>query len=162
MKIDDILTIHDRLNSKFWSGPHGVRPNSSVLDHLNAIAQDFFDKLGLDGADLEDITFTGSLANFNYTNFSDIDLHLLVDFSKIDENIELVREYFSAKTSNWNKKHNIKVFGHEVEIYVQDLNEDHHSTGVFSLMNNEWIAQPNRIEPEIDEQMTKRKINNRN
>jgi len=159
MKINDILTIHDRLNSKFWSGLHGERLNAGVSDHLKAVVQDFFNDLKLEGVDLEDITLTGSLANYNYTKFSDIDLHMLVDFSKIDENTELVREYFNAKTSNWNKKHNITVFGYEIELYVQNINEDHHSTGVFSLMNGEWIAQPNRIEPEIDGEMIKRKAN---
>jgi hypothetical protein len=157
MKIDDILTINDRLNSKFWSGENGEGQNTSVLSRLKLVAQDFFDDLDLE-AELEDITFTGSLANYNYTKYSDIDLHLLIDFSKIDENYDLVRNFFSAKTSNWNNKHNITVFGYEIEIYVQDINEDHHSTGVFSILNNQWIAQPNRIEPEIDEKMIKRKV----
>jgi hypothetical protein len=159
MKINDILTIHDRLNPKFWSGMHGERLSPEVSDNLKAVVQDFFSDLKLEGADLEDITLTGSLANYNYTKFSDIDLHLLVDFSKIDENTELVREYFNAKTSNWNKKHNITVFGYEIELYVQDINEDHHSTGIYSLMNEKWIAQPNRVEPKIDEKMIKRKAN---
>ena len=159
MKINDILTIHDRLNPKFWSGLHGERLSTEISDSLKAVVQDFFSDLKLEGADLEDITLTGSLANYNYTKFSDIDVHLLVDFSKIDENTELVREYFNAKTSNWNKKHNITIFGYEIEVYVQDINEDHHSTGVFSLANGKWIAQPNRIEPEIDEKMIKRKAN---
>jgi hypothetical protein len=158
VKINNILTINDKLNKKIWSGPHGERINEKVSESLVDIAQDFFDGLKLEGVEIEDITFTGSLANYNFTKFSDIDLHLIVDFSKIDENYDLVREYFSAKTSNWNTKHKITIFGYEIEIYVQDLNEDHHSTGVFSLMNDEWIAQPNRIEPEIDEKMTKRKI----
>lgn len=159
MKINDILTIHDRLNSKFWSGMNGERFNTDASDNLKTVVQDFFNDLKLEGASLEDITLTGSLANYNYTKFSDIDIHLLVDFSKIDENTELVREYFNAKTSNWNKKHNITVFGYEIELYVQDINEDHHSTGIYSLMNEEWLVQPNRVEPEVDEKMVKRKAN---
>jgi hypothetical protein len=158
MKIKDILTIHDRLNSKFWYGERGEKQNKNVLSHLESIAHNFFNDLKLEDIMIEDITFTGSLANYNYTKFSDIDLHILVDFSKIDENYDLVREFFSAKTSNWNKKHNITIFGYEIEIYVQDINEDHHSTGVFSITNNEWIAQPNRVEPEIDEKMVERKV----
>tara|TARA_B100000287_G_scaffold394952_1_gene409432 strand:+ start:11349 stop:12299 length:951 start_codon:yes stop_codon:yes gene_type:complete len=158
MKINNLLTINDNLNEKFWAGERGERLNSEVSWQLLLIARDFFNDLKLDDVKLEDVTFTGSLANYNYTKFSDVDLHLIVDFNKVDENKELVRNFFSAKTSNWNKKHNITVFGYEIEIYVQDMNEDHHSTGVFSIMNNEWIAQPNRIEPEIDEQMAKRKI----
>ena len=55
--------------------------------------------------------------------------------------------------------HNIEVLEHEVELYVQNINEDHHSTGVFSIKNDQWIAEPIRIEPKVDTDMVKRKIN---
>jgi len=158
MKISDFLTVNDNLNEEIWIGAEGDILNPEVSRHLISVAQDFFNDLGLEGTELEDITFTGSLANFNYTKFSDIDLHLLVDFTKVDENIELVKEFFNAKTSNWNKKHNITIFGYEIELYIQDSNEIHHSTGIYSVLNDSWITKPNRIEPEIDENMVKRKI----
>jgi len=155
MRTNDILTINDSLNTKIWTEA-GL--DGTVKEKLLAVTQDFFDKLELEQAELEDVTFTGSLANFNYTKYSDIDLHLLVDFSKVDDSHDLVREYFSAKTALWNKTHDIFVNGYEIEIYVQNTDEDHHSTGVYSLNNDEWIAQPLRIEPEIDTDMVKRKI----
>ena len=37
---------------------------------------------------------TGSLANYNWSSFSDVDLHIIVDFSQIDENYELVKGFF--------------------------------------------------------------------
>lgn len=151
----EILTINNTLKSQIWSGD---ALNPSISEALIAIANDFFDNLDLNDAELEDITFTGSLANYNWTKFSDIDLHLLLDFSKVDENTELVREFFNAKTSLWNKMHNILVKNHEVEIYVQDISEQHHSTGVFSIKDNQWIAEPVRSEPEVDTDMVKRKI----
>ena len=155
MKIDKVLTINDTLQPGFWL--------DNVLDRkisakLTSVAKKFVDQLGLEGVDLEDVTFTGSLANYNWTKYSDIDLHLLVDFSKIDDNNELVREYFNAKTGLWNKMHNILIKNYEIEIYVQDINEEHHSTGVYSIMNDEWIAEPVRMEPEINTDMVKRKI----
>ena len=101
MNIDGILTINDTLRPSFWK--EGVL-EPKVSDALMKVATDFFENLGLEGVDLDDVTFTGSLANYNWTKFSDIDLHLLLDFTKIDENFDLVREFFSAKTSNWNKK----------------------------------------------------------
>ena len=157
MKIDGILTINDALEPQIWQGE---QLNEAVKQSLVAIAVDFFDDLGLDDtteANIEDITFTGSVANFNWTKKSDIDLHLIVDFSKIDENYDLVREYFSAKTSSWNKMHEIKILGYEVEIYVQDVDEKHISSGVYSIKNDEWIIKPVRKEPEIDAEMVMRK-----
>lgn len=155
MKIDKVLTINDTLQPGFWLNNS---LDKKISAKLTAVANKFIDGLGLDDVDLGDVTFTGSLANYNWTKYSDIDLHLLVDFSKIDDNTELVREYFNAKTGLWNKMHNILIKNYEVEIYVQDINEEHHSTGVYSIMNDEWIAEPVRIEPKINTDMVKRKI----
>ena len=153
--MNDILTINNELKPSLWKNN---RLDPAVSQKLLEIATKFFDDLGLDDVNLENVTFTGSLANYNWTKYSDIDLHLIVDFSKIDDNTELVREFFNAKTSLWNKMHNILVLNHEVEIYVQDTNEDHHSTGVFSIKNDQWIAEPIRTEPKINTDMVKRKI----
>ncbi len=155
MEIKGVLKINDTLEPKIW---RGNALNSSIRKRLITIAEDFFNDLGFEEAEIEDITFTGSLANYNWTKYSDIDLHLIMDFSKIDENFDLVREFFSAKTSNWNKLHNITVFGYEVEIYVQDKSEEHHSTGVFSIKNDNWLTKPTRIEPDVDEKTVRDKI----
>ena len=159
MKIDGFLTVNDTLEPQVWQDN---QLNDIIKQNLVAIAVDFFDELGF-GEDfegqIEDITFTGSLANFNWTKHSDIDLHLIVDFSKIDENYDLVREYFSAKTSNWNKMHEIKIFGYEVEVYVQDLKEEHVSSGVYSIMEGKWLVEPVKKEPKIDASMVMRKAN---
>jgi hypothetical protein len=155
MEIKGVVKINDTLEPKVWRGD---TLNSSIRKRLITIAEDFFDDLGFEEAEIEDITFTGSLANYNWTKYSDIDLHLIIDFSKIDENFDLVREFFSAKTSNWNKLHNITVFGYEVEIYVQDRSEEHHSTGVFSIKNGTWLTKPTRIEPDVDEKTVRDKI----
>ena len=79
---NDVFVQKSTLNSKIWSNE---QLNSSIKSALLKIANNFFDDLELEGSEIDDITFTGSLANFNYTKFSDIDLHLLVDYSKIDE-----------------------------------------------------------------------------
>lgn len=156
MKTDDILKINNALEPKIWKDDV-LNPN--IVRQLLRIAEDFFTNLYLEGVELLDVTLTGSLANYNWTKFSDVDLHMVVDFSEIDENYDLVREFFNAKTSNWNKSHNISIFGYEVEIYVQDSSEEHYSSGVFSLKNNEWETKPSRVEPKIDKAMVKRKIN---
>ena len=69
-------------------------------------------------------------------------LHLIVNFEEVDDNVELVREFFNAKTALWNKTHNIFVRGYEIELYVQNSTEDHHSTGVYSVLRDEWIVEP--------------------
>ena len=150
-----IFQLNNTLQPKVW---RNEQLDTAVSEKLIQIAEEFFENLGLEGATIEDITFTGSLANYNWTKFSDIDLHIIVDFKKIDENFDLVREYFTAKTSLWNKTHEIMVRGHEIELYVQDLTEKHHSTGVYSLKNKEWLKKPVKVTPKVDTDMVKRKI----
>ena len=135
MITDNILGINDDLQPKFWIDNS---LDSTVSNKLFEIATEFFVGLHVE-AELQDVTFTGSLANYNWTKYSDIDLHLLVDFSQVDADDDLVREFFNAKTALWNKTHNIFMKGFEVELYVQDVNEKHHSTGVFSIKDNESI-----------------------
>lgn len=148
------LSPKTKLSVDIWDGDV---LKSDVRDKLIAIAREWFEGLDLEGIEIHDITLTGSVANYNWTRFSDIDLHILVDFTKIDENYDLVREYFSAKTSLWNRKHEIIVNGFEVELYVQDLSEPHHSTGVYSILNNQWNTRPERKEAKIDLDMVRSK-----
>ena len=38
-----------------------------------------------------------------------------------------------------------------MELYAQDATEPHFSTGVYSVLNDEWLVSPNRIEDTFDE-----------
>ena len=100
--------------------------------------------------DVSDVTLTGSLANYNWSNYSDVDLHIIVDFLSVDENDALVKSFFDNARMRWNDKHDIKIKGYDVEIYVEDSRESHKSSGIYSVLNNEWIKKPIRQEPEIN------------
>jgi len=151
----DTFIVQDALHPDFWEDG---KLKEFIRLRLITIAQDFFDSIGID-AEVKDITFTGSLANYNWSNFSDIDLHLIVDFKDIDENKDLVKEMFDAKRFMWNQIHDIGINGFEVEVYVQDESEPHESTGVYSVLNDEWITEPNRTEANIDwENVTKKAL----
>jgi len=142
------IEVKDTLNMNIWQSEDRVKPH--INSRLIQIALDFIDGLELPHEDIVDITFTGSLANYNWTEYSDIDLHILIDFRDIDENIELVRDFFNANKADWNKVHKIMIKDHEVEIYVQDVNEKHISTGVYSLLEDMWMVKPNKVNPRID------------
>jgi hypothetical protein len=139
--LDKFIGNKDSLHPKIWENDDSMNPIVRKL--LLKIAQKFIDYVGLkDSFKPEDITMTGSLANYNWTSFSDIDLHIVVDFKTVDENVELVKEMFDAKKGLWNEDNNIKIFGFDVELYVQDSNEPHMSTGIYSIENNDWIRKP--------------------
>ena len=137
------LEVQDSLNSDVWEDEDFI--NSDIKRNLERIARDFMDSLGIP-AHIDDIVITGSIANYNWSRFSDIDVHILVDFDEIDENHDLVREMFQKAHAHWNRLHNIKVNDHEVEIYVQDIDEPHHSSGIYSILGDKWVKKPKKDE----------------
>lgn len=138
---------NNKLNSKFWSD---FKFNEEVREKLLAIASDFYDHLNLD-VPIIDIQLTGSLANYNYSSYSDLDVHIIIDFSKINKDTELVKKALDGSRFIWNLRHDIVIKDHDVELYVQDVNEQHTSSGLFSLQEDEWIRKPIYNPPDIDE-----------
>ena len=154
---DDLMAfdVQPGLNPKIWNGETGVRPGVSAA--LMDIVEEFLEGVDLE-AEVKDIIITGSIANYNWSKFSDIDVHILVDFAEVNENEGMVRKFFDAVRSNWNKLHNIMVKGHEVEIYIQNEVEPHVSTGVYSLLNERWIVKPKKVRPHIDREGSTKKM----
>ena len=148
--------IQDSLHPKFWVVEDILHPQ--ISKRLIEIAQDFLEGLDIE-VDLKDLRFTGSLASFNWSSFSDIDLHLVVDFDTIDEDVDFVRDYFHAKIFVWNNKHNITIHDFEVEIYVENEGDPHKALGLYSILNDEWIKKPVREEADIDWGEVEKKAN---
>lgn len=146
---------HDKLNPDVWDG-NTLKPE--IEDKLLEIAEAFLEYLEVD-VDVEDITLTGSLANFNYTKYSDFDLHIITDFSEYDADKDLVKDYFNAKKTIWNTTRDITIKGYDVELYVQDISEAHHSTGVYSIKDGEWVIEPKPVKDktEIDRGLIQKK-----
>jgi len=147
--------IRPELNQQIWEGDSGVRPG--VKAALMDIVEEFLERLDID-AEVKDVTITGSIANYNWSKFSDIDIHILLDFMEVNENEKMVKKFFDSVRSNWNKLHQITVKGHEVEIYIQDEAEPHVSTGVYSLLHDRWLVKPQKVKPEIDEPSALKKM----
>lgn len=137
------FNIKRELNPKFWKNN---LLDSRIRLKLMDIADDFIEFLGVDWVKPDDVIMTGSLANFNWNDkYSDIDLHVLMDFSKVDSRTDFVKKYFDSLKNLWNDEHEgLNIFGFPVEVYVQDTNEAHASTGVYSLDKNEWLTEPKR------------------
>lgn len=143
-KIDlSSFNIKRNLNPKFWKDD---RLDSRVRMKLLDLADDFIEFLGVDWVKPDDIIMTGSLANFNWhQKYSDIDLHILMDYSKVDKRRDFVANYFYSQKKLWNDEHkDIKIYGFPVEVYVQDTNEESLSSGVYSLEKDKWIEEPER------------------
>lgn len=128
------------LNPKIWiDGELNKRVRLKLLD----IADDFIDSLNIKWVKPKDIILTGSIVNYNWSKYSDFDLHILMDFTKVDERTDFVKEYFDSKKTIWNNIHDdIKIYGFPVELYVQDIHEKHTASGIYSLYKDKWIKEP--------------------
>ena len=149
--------IKDELNPKIWDEDQKMKPE--VKKTLLKIADDYFESLDISGVDIEDVTMTGSLANYNWSKYSDVDLHIVVDYKDIPVDGDLVQDFLKSKSSAWNKEHDVKIYGYDVELYVQDINEPHHSTGVYSILNNEWKIKPENKKINFNDKSVKDKAN---
>lgn len=141
---DDIslssFKVQDDLHPKIWVNN---KLNSRVRLRLLDIADDFIDTLAVNWVKPKDVVFTGSLANYNWSKYSDIDLHVILDYSKVYKKKEFVEDYFNAKKEMWLNEHpKLKIYGFPVEVYVEDSEGDNTSSGVYSLYKNKWIKEP--------------------
>ena len=148
------FNLKDELNPKIWDN---FILDSDIKEDLLKLAYDYFDYVELDGVELEDIILTGSLANFNWSEYSDFDIHLIFDFSKADKNIDLVKKYLDAKEKVWKFQHDIKILGYETELYCQDSKQEHISSGQYSLLNSEWIVKPTKQTFKVDDELIRTK-----
>jgi len=147
----------DELNSKIWDENQKLR--KEVREKLLQTANEFIDFIGVPLL-IEDVIFTGSLANYNWSEYSDIDLHVVCDFIQFSDNeLSLYEELFKVKKTIFNTNHDIKIFGYEVELYVQNASEAHFSSGVYSVLYDEWDVKPEKEDSNIDTKILKSKIN---
>ena len=152
--------LKDELNSKLWEG---FEIDSEIRENLLKIGQDFFETIDIE-CEVKDIALCGSLCNYNWSEkYSDYDLHIIIDYKDIDDNLELVEKFCDYAKKQWNMQHDITLKGYEVEVAIQDEKDlktaisSGRMGGVFSLMNNKWIKKPEKVEFIPDEKILEKK-----
>jgi hypothetical protein len=159
-KIIKSFYLQDELNPEVWdSNKSEIKPklNSEIRDRLLKIANLFIDFLNVE-IFVHDVYLLGSLTGYNWSEFSDFDLHILIDLDEAGEDKEMYEELFRLKKSIFNAAHDISIRGFETELYVQDLNEKNESQGVYSILNDKWLKTPKKEDFKIDEKKLKEKI----
>lgn len=136
------LEYHDELNPKLWIGKK-LKPE--VRFKLMQFAYEWAKFAKIPGDMIMDVIMIGGNANYNYTAKSDIDVHIIIDRSKLNPDREFVDEYLQDKKVLWTLTHKISVLGYPLEPYAQD-NEARYpaNQGVYSLKHSRWVQFPNR------------------
>jgi hypothetical protein len=141
---------HHELNPVLWDNNH---LRKEVRLKLLQIARHFALYLNVPILHLKDVTLSGSSAGYNYSDYSDIDLHLVVN--KLEN-----EELFTAKKNLYNSQHDLHIGRIPVELYVQPADQPHHSSGIYSVLDDKWINEPEHAEPTIDPKDIKSKARN--
>lgn len=140
-RFDTTLQYHDKLNPLLWKKE---KLRKEVLNALLRIAHDWATFSRIPFESIKDITITGGNCNYNYTSFSDIDLHLVVDMKNIIKDPDILDDWLYDKKILWAKYHpNIRIKGYQVELYAEDERQKlTKAKGVYSLVQDDWVAKP--------------------
>jgi hypothetical protein len=148
------IAYHSKLNPVAWIRGQ-LRPE--VREHLLKIAGVFEHYLEIPNFEVQDIVLTGSLANYNYTPYSDFDLHVVTDYRDLECD-DVAEALYRAKKEIWNDQHDITIRGHEVELYIEDLAQPPVSAGMYSLLKDQWIREPSYDPPKINDSAVNAKV----
>jgi hypothetical protein len=137
------LQYHTRLNEKLWDD---FKLKQDVKQRLLQIGYMWADFAKIPRNIILDVIMTGGNANYNYTDKSDIDVHLIIDRSALGIPKQFLDEYLQDKKTLWSVQYNIKIYGYAIELYAQDASDRYpQNQGVYSLLRDEWVQMPKHL-----------------
>ena len=101
----EAIEKHNELNDDLFDGSGSMRPE--VRDKIMQVVDVFMDKLKDDDIELEplDVLVLGSNASYNYTEHSDIDVHIIADTSIYQDKSALAIKLYNAYRQLFNNKY---------------------------------------------------------
>lgn len=149
MKLIEKFEVHNTLNPKIWTPQNKLQ--SVVRERILEIVQQFQDACDFP-LNIVDIHLVGSNASYNYTKYSDLDVHVVVNFDLIDVSDELLQTVYNLVKAKFNQDYDISIRGVDVELYVEDVRSTVVSNGVYSVLSDSWVKFPQKIVgvPDID------------
>lgn len=144
---NDNISYSNELAPEAW---RHLKLKPEVRYKLLQAARMFIDTIDIPGFRVLDVVLTGSMANYNYTKFSDFDVHVITKYSDLKCD-DIAEEFYRAKKTLWNDAHDIIVRGHDVELYIEDIDEPPVAGGMYSLIDDNWIRIPRYDPPDIND-----------
>lgn len=133
------IDFHQSLNPSLWKEGE-LRTDVRVALLKSALA--FYDFLDLPSMKIESVHLVGSNAGYNYTEWSDCDVHIVVDYAKCGLGT-VAENLFTTKKTLWNTLHgSVRVNGFPVELYIEDSRHPVTAAGVYDLLLGRWVTKP--------------------
>tara|TARA_R110000772_G_scaffold2410_1_gene8308 strand:- start:31926 stop:32684 length:759 start_codon:yes stop_codon:yes gene_type:complete len=154
----DSFKVNDILNPDVWDD---FKIKKEIREKLLEIANEFINNLYGDFT-VYDIVLIGSLASYNWSKYSDFDIHIAIDYSDINDDTELVENYLDLFGKRWNRDYQISIHDYEVELYIEDKNESRdHINGLYSILKDKWVIRPtSNNNQEVDTKLIEKKAIN--
>lgn len=142
MKLQEHFEVHDTLNPKFWNS------DNKLLDDVKLRLVDIIEQFTLScelPLNIVDAHIVGSNASYNYTKYSDLDVHIISNFELVDAPKDFLQLAYNAVKAKFNTDYNITIRGVDVELYVEDVRSTAVSNGIYSLYQDDWIKFPKKL-----------------
>jgi len=150
----DSFELKKELNGDVWKD---MTMNKGVREKLIEISNEFINSI-YGTFQVKDIILIGSLASYNWSQYSDFDLHIKIDFSDINDDIDLVEDYIKLVSKKFNNEFNIKIYDYEVEVNIESIEEvREHVNGIYSILKDKWIMKPTIYERNVDTKLVEDK-----
>lgn len=151
------LMYHEDLNVKFWDG---LTLRTEVREKLLEIGYIWAEFAKIPPNAIQDIILVGGNANYNYTEYSDLDLHLVVDKDEIAAcQTDFLDDFLRDKKRLWALTHDVTLYGQPVELYAQDINDPTPiNQGTYSVLNQRWIQEPRKQYVDFTDPLLKQKV----
>lgn len=117
--LKESIEKHETLNPKLFDENNKLLPE--VREKLLEIAKEFTDKINEDNVafNIQEIKIVGSNCSYNYTDKSDIDMHIQVETASLEDNNNLYPIIYDLYRSLWSKKYSPTIKGIPVELFVE-------------------------------------------
>lgn len=135
--------VHDTLNPKLFDTNTGLLL-PDVRKKIIEIVNEFESYIEVP-LEIADIQLVGSNASYNYTDTSDLDVHIIANFELVSKDTEILQALYDAKKASFNKNMDITIRGIEIEMYIQDIKSGIVSNGIYSVCDNTWVKEPKPI-----------------
>ncbi len=149
MSLREKFEVHDILNPKLWDSDNNLLED--VEQRLFAIIDQFVSTIEYP-ISIADVHLVGSNCNYNYTDKSDLDVHIVTNFDLINAPKEITQLLFNSVKAKFNADYDIKIRGIDVELYIEDITATTMSNGIYSLCTGKWVKFPTKLEnlPDLD------------
>jgi hypothetical protein len=144
---------NETLAPELWDASQHLDPK--VRMNLLQMAYDFYGKTNLP-APVLDVYLMGSIANYNWTKDSDVDVHVIINYTQLQMPEKTAIKTVKTAGAQWNIEHEVIIKGHKVEMNLQNATEQKpYVTGIYSLVKNQWIRKPFKMSPQVDRNILK-------